>query len=424
MVKQKYQLLFGVLPKWELKIEFRETKILAQFSTASLAYIRPMAQEFELEVQRIRVLRVMARFNLGGPALQITSLMTHLNQNLFEQKLVVGQCAEDEIDYSEVKKLGFEIQRNEYLGRRVNILSDFRALITLLRTYYQFRPDIVHSHTAKAGVICRVARLFYFHKINLVHTYHGHLLFGYFSKSKTSLVILLERLLATYTKRLVTVGSRVKKELVAAGIAESSKFVVIPPGIDFVETSSKQIRQIRNLHSPLRIGFVGRVTQIKRPDKFLAIAEELKSKVANIEYYVAGDGVLLEDMKSAAHRKSLRINFLGWVGNVEQLFQELDIIILTSDNEGTPISIIQAAAQGCIALSTDVGSVEDVLRNGETGFLCKDTHEFAERIEKLLREPDLLQRMQQSAQEFALKNFTGVRLAQNHEDLYRSMIHF
>jgi glycosyltransferase involved in cell wall biosynthesis len=381
-----------------------------------------MDQEFE--VKRIRVLRVMARFNLGGPALQITSLMTHLNQNLFEQKLVVGQCAEDEIDYSEVKKLGFEIQRNKYLGRRVNMLSDFRALMGIVRIYYQFKPDIVHSHTAKAGVICRVARLFYFRKLNLVHTYHGHLLFGYFNKSKTNLVILLERLLATYTKRLVTVGSRVKKDLVAAGIAGSSKFIVIPPGIDFEDTSSKQIRQIRKLHSPLRIGFVGRVTQIKRPDKFLAIAEALKSKVANIEFYVAGDGVLLEDMKAAAQRKSLHINFLGWVGNVEKLFQELDLIILTSDNEGTPISIIQAAAQGCIALSTDVGSVEDVLQHGETGFLCNDTHEFAERIEKLHKEHELLQRMQQSAQEFALKNFTGVSLAQNHEKLYLSMIHF
>lgn len=374
-------------------------------------------------MQRIRVLRVMARFNLGGPALQITSLMTHLNQNLFEQKLIVGQCAEDEIDYSEVKDLGFKIQRNKHLGRRINILSDFQALISIVKTYYQFRPDIVHSHTAKAGVICRIARLFYFRELNLVHTYHGHLLYGYFSKFKTGLVILLERLLATYTKKLVTVGSRVKKELVEAGVADSSKFIVIPPGIDFEETSSKQKGEMGKFPSPLRIGFVGRVTQIKRPDKFLAIAEELKSKVVNVEYYVAGDGVLLEDMKATAKRKSLSLNFLGWVGSVEKLFQKLDLVILTSDNEGTPISIIQAAAQRCIALSTDVGSVEDVLRDGETGFLCKDTFEFVERIERLLKDPELLERMQQSAQEFALSNFTGMRLAQNHEKLYLSIIH-
>ena len=379
-----------------------------------------MSAIFESDKPKIRVLRVMARFNLGGPALQISSLMEFLNPQLFEQRLMVGYCAQDEIDYSEVQKLNFKIYRNKYMGRRVNFSSDFLALISIIKAFYEFRPDIVHSHTAKAGVICRVARLLYFRRLHLVHTYHGHLLYGYFGKFQTSLVIFLEKSLAVITTKLVTVGSRVKEELILAGVAKRDKFLVIPPGINFKLTAASSI-DFEN-RSLVRIGFVGRITQIKRPDKFLEIVERLKEIHANVSVSVAGDGSQLQEMKIIAQTRNLDIAFLGWVPDVEDLFKELDLIILTSDNEGTPISILQAAAQGCIALARDVGSVEDVLKDEETGFICNDTQSFVEKITYLANNPQVLSQMKQKARVFALENFTGENLAKNHERLYLSIM--
>ncbi len=385
-----------------------------------LAYISPMSAIFESDKPKIRVLRVMARFNLGGPALQISSLMEFLNPQLFEQRLMVGYCAQDEIDYSEVQKLNFKIYRNKYMGRRVNFSSDFLALISMIKALYEFRPDIVHSHTAKAGVICRVARLLYFRRLHLVHTYHGHLLYGYFGKFQTRLVIFLEKSLAVITTKLVTVGSRVKEELILAGVAKRDKFLVIPPGITFKLTVASSL-DFEN-KSLVRIGFVGRITQIKRPDKFLEIVVRLKEINANVSVSVAGDGSQLQEMKIIAQTRNLDIAFLGWVPDVEDLFKELDLIILTSDNEGTPISILQAAAQGCIALARDVGSVEDVLKDKETGFICNDTQSFVEKITYLANNPQVLRQMKQKAQAFALENFTGENLAKNHERLYLSIM--
>jgi len=371
---------------------------------------------------KIRVLRVMARFNLGGPAQQITSLMTHLNRDVFEQKLVVGLCAPDEIDYSEIRNLDFSIERNIYLGRKISLFSDFLAILTMARTYYRSRPHIVHSHTTKAGVICRLARFFYFPKVDLVHTFHGHLLYGYFNTFQTKFIINLEKLLAVITTKLITVGYRVKNELVDAGIAKSSKFLVIPPGICFIDVPHKNRSKGGEVKPSLLIGFVGRVTKIKRPDRFLEIVERIKGFDCEISFLVAGEGSLLDEMKRYSETRGLGIKFLGWISDVEPLFDELDILILTSDNEGTPISIVQGAAHECISLSTEVGSVEDVLIDGETGYICSTVDEFVQKIQFLYSNPSVLSTMKQEARVFSRKNFSGTRLARDHEKLYREII--
>jgi len=374
------------------------------------------------EVGKIRILRVMARFNLGGPAQQISSLMTFLDKEDFEQKLVVGECADDEIDYSTVRALGFDIDKNPHLGRKIKLTSDFLALTFMIKTYYQFRPDIVHSHTAKAGLICRIARIFYIHKVRLVHTYHGHLLYGYFNPTKTRLLVLIEKFLGLFTSRLVTVGNRVRDELLAAGVGPANKFQVIPPGITFLESSDSKGINSNGENAKLSIGFVGRVTQIKRPDKFLEVVEAAQARRLNVSFHVAGDGNLLDEMKISAKKRGLEIEFLGWVADIEPLFENLEILVLTSDNEGTPISIIQAAAHGCISLSTDVGSVEDVLIDGKTGFLCDKVDEFVEKLDFLGNNPVILREMQSSARSFAVSNFSGQRLARDHAHLYQSLI--
>ena len=364
---------------------------------------------------------MMARFNLGGPAQQISSLMSHLDPEVFEQKLIVGLCAQDEVDYSEIRQLEFPIEKNKYLGRKISLFSDLFALLLIIKSYYKYKPDIVHSHTTKAGVICRVARLFYFRKLFLVHTYHGHLLYGYFNDFQTKLVVLLERTLGLFSSKLVTVGYRVKQELVEKSVAPWDKFVVIPPGICFLD-QNKGTNPNVNDSPPLSIGFVGRVTGIKRPDRFLKIVETVRSLKLKIHFVVAGDGKLLNEMKEYAIRRNLDLDFLGWVSDIEPLFDKLDILVLTSDNEGTPISIVQGAAHSCIALSTDVGSVEDVLLDGETGFICRTDEEFAQKIEYLYENRTILNAMKQKAKSIALEKFSGSRLAQDHAKLYTEIM--
>ena len=380
-----------------------------------------MGRKRDQGFSRIKVLRVMARFNLGGPAQQISSLMTHLDPKLFEQKLIVGFCAQDEIDYSEIRKLEFKVETNKYLGRKINLFSDLFALVSIVKTYYKFKPDVVHSHTAKAGVICRVARIFYFGKLSLVHTYHGHLLYGYFNRFQTQLVVILEKILGLISSKLVAVGFRVKNELVDAGIAKSEKIVVIPPGICFLnikddsEVSSKSSQV-------LSIGFVGRITNIKRPDRFLNIVKKVQQFNLDVRFVVAGDGKLLDEMRQNSINNNLGIEFLGWVANIDSLFQSLDVLILTSDNEGTPISIVQGAANSCIALSTNVGSVEDVLLHEKTGFICDTDDEFAEKLKFLCENRLMLNTMKREARTFAIENFSGTRLARDHATIYNSII--
>lgn len=376
-------------------------------------------------INQIRVMRIIARMNIGGPAVQVSGLMKGMNNLEFDQRLYTGFCATDEADYLETVEMGVKALRIEGLGRRLSFSGDIRAFLNLVREIQKFKPHIIHTHTAKAGFLGRIASILSLHSSIRVHTFHGHLLNGYFGVFKKTLLILTERSLAYFTNQLLAVGDRVRQDLLEAGVGSIDKFALMPPGLAISALPSKAQSQksFGVDQEKLHCSFIGRVTQIKRPDRFLDVVKEIKKRNINLNFFIAGDGELLEKCRARINVENLPVVPLGWRGDIENVLSVSDIIILTSDNEGTPLSLIQAGMAGLPVVSTNVGSVPEVILDGLTGILTGfDVEEIADALEKLVNEKALRNSMGDAAKEFTLANFGVQRLVNDHEELYRNLI--
>ena len=375
-------------------------------------------------MSRIRVLRIIARMNVGGPAVQISGLMRHLNADQFDQQLVTGFCATDEADYLETQAPDVIATRISGLGRAVRLTDDLKTVPRLVSIIQAFQPDIIHTHTAKAGTLGRVAATGARTRARVVHTYHGHLLHGYFSTRKTQAVVQLERMLARRTDRLVAVGPRVRDDLLAARIGSPCQYAVIPPGLALGTLPTKSLaRDALGLdpQAPV-IGMVGRITNIKRPDRFLDSVQLLHRTHPEAVFIVAGSGDEEATLRDRVRQAGLPVKMLGWRSDIEQILAACDILVLTSDNEGTPLSLIQAAMAGLPVVATDVGSVKDVVSDRETGLLCPTSAPaITSALAELLDDPDLAHKLGQSAQAKAWQEYGVERLADDHARLYESL---
>ena len=377
------------------------------------------------DLSRIRVMRIIARMNVGGPAVQVSGLMRRLNESQFDHRLYTGFCADDEADYLDTAAKDINAVRIEGFGRRVNLGGDLKAFLSLVREIRSFKPHVIHTHTAKAGFLGRLASIVSFHPSIRIHTFHGHLLNGYFSSFKRSLVVLAERILAVSTHQLLAVGDKVRQDLLTAGIGQSEKFGLMPPGLEIEKLPNKKNSQevYGFSNQSIQFAFIGRVTQIKRPDRFLDVVSEIKKRGVAVEFFIAGDGELLEKCRERIAREVLPVKVLGWQTNIEQVLAAADVVILTSDNEGTPLSLIQGGMAGLPVVTTRVGSVPEVVLDGITGIITNlNVLEIADAIEVLANKPELRAQMGVSAQEFTLANFGVKRLVNDHEKLYKKLI--
>ena len=377
-----------------------------------------------LPMPKIKVMRIIARMNVGGPAVQISGLMRHFDKNKFEQILVTGYCAEDESDYLETSATDVSATRIEGLGRSISLFGDLKALFKLVNLIRTFKPDIVHTHTAKAGVLGRIASILSGHKSIRIHTFHGHLLHGYFGKFKTLLVIYLERALALSTTKIFAVGSKVKDDLVNVKIAPKDKFIVMPPGLELRDMPTRQeaLKSLGLDPSKIFCSFIGRITQIKRPDRFLSVVENSKKRNLNLHFIVAGAGDLLEETIANSKAKDLPITFLGWREDIETILSASDIVILTSDNEGMPLSLIQAGMAGKPVVTTNVGSVGEIVKDGVSGYITDfNPDQLSNSLEKLSTDPDLRNSMGKAAVELTTTNFGVMRLVTDHQKIYQSL---
>ncbi len=377
------------------------------------------------EFNRIRVMRVIARMNVGGPAVQVSGLMRGLNSSKFDHRLYTGFCGSDEADYLDVVSGDVDAIRIEGLGRRVNLVGDLRAFVSLVKEIRAFKPDLIHTHTAKAGFLGRTASMVSLYPSIRVHTFHGHLLNGYFGNLKRSLVILTEKILAIFTDRLLAVGDKVQQDLLAAGIGHPENFELMPPGLQITKLPSKKdAQEFFSLPSHmLQCAFIGRVTQIKRPDRFLDVVAEIKKRRIDLEFLMAGDGELLEALRERIAAEELPVKVLGWQSDMERVLAASDIVILTSDNEGTPLSLIQAGMAALPVVTTNVGSIPEVVIDGVTGIITNvDVMEMADALEKLAGDVGLRARMGSTAKEFTMANFGVNRLVYDHEELYKRLI--
>ncbi|WP_371784567.1 glycosyltransferase [Streptosporangium subroseum] len=373
---------------------------------------------------RIRVMEIIARMNVGGPATQIMGLCERLNTEEFDHRLYTGHVDDDEGDHLRLREATTRAHRVPGLGRSVRPADDYRALSCLIKAMRAFRPHIVHTRTTKAGALGRVASRLSGVGSARAHVFHGHLLHGYFSRPKRSLYVRSERLLASMSDQLVTVGSQVRDDLLGAGIGRPEQYVVIAPGVQLNPVLDRRAaRALLGLPPDVPIvAYVGRLTQVKRPDRFLAVARAVLQRVPGCHFVVCGGGELHQDLERRIEPLRGSFHLLGWRKDVETVYAAADVVLLTSDNEGMPLSLIEAGMAGTPVVSTRVGSVAEIVRHEDTGLLATtDVGALAAPVVRLLSDPALAHRMGESARRWTTASFGVDRLVADTEALYRSL---
>jgi glycosyltransferase involved in cell wall biosynthesis len=317
------------------------------------------------------------------------------------------------------------------LGRAIHPARDLTALIKLVRLFRALRPDIVHTHTAKAGTLGRLAARFAKVPVK-IHTFHGHVLEGYFSRPVTRAFLEVERRLARTTDRLVTVSPRLRAQLLAMGIGRPEQVEVVPLGLDLerfrrARPASPTLRPSLGLTGDMPLlGIVGRLVPIKDHATLFQALALLRDEGPAVHLVVIGDGEERDRLEELAGRLGLgsRIHFLGWRVDLETILKELDVVICASRNEGTPVALIEAMAAGIPVLSTDVGGVADLVTHEETGWLVPsgDSEAMASAIRHLLSDRILSARLAAAGQVAALDRHDVARLISRVEVLYADVL--
>jgi len=363
------------------------------------------------------VLQVIARVNLGGTAKYLFTLSEQLPKIGIKTIIATGDVQGDEIEDPGLNKVDYIKIPN--LGRKLNLRNDFKAFINLRKTIIELNPNIIHTHTFKAGLLIRLQRnkieQLLGKKINFIHTFHGHLFDDpHFKGIKALVILIIERFLARKCDQLVTVGVNVKKDLENHRIRSKRETVSIPPAVLPLKLKSKNTAlkkyKIKNL-SRVRVLWMARVTGVKNPMSALRIAAALPE----IDFYLAGGGDLLSEVKKSAP-KNMKV--LGWQV-ASDLLPFTDLVLSTSENEGMPIALIESQLAGISVIATNVGSVSEVVINNKTGIICdKNDDQLIVAVKKLAGDKKLRVKYggagrSHALQLFSIKNFTNA-----HKKLY------
>jgi len=374
---------------------------------------------------KVRVMRVIARMNVGGPAMQVAGLAKLLPSDEFEQRVYAGAVADYEGDFVQLHDLNLDIRPLAATGRGFSSFSDLKLINQLAREMREFRPHIVHSHTAKAGVIARIAANLSRIDSKLVHTFHGHLLKGYFSPMMLTALVQTERVLAKRTDVLITVGSKVRDELVEAGIGSKDQYEIIPPGVAPVDIDDRGLarRSLSLSNSDFVVLFLGRLTRIKRVDRLLDAVALAVAEMPETKVLIAGDGELRGQLEVTARARRLPVQFLGWRSDLELLLGAADCLVITSDNEGTPVSLIQASLAGVPTVATNIGSVSEIIEDNVSGLVTGLSPEAtAAALIRLSGSASLRSRLGAQAQADAISKYSYQRLVDDHVNLYRRLM--
>ncbi|MDH2424136.1 glycosyltransferase [Sphaerisporangium sp. TRM90804] len=368
-------------------------------------------------------MEIIARMS-GGAAHHVIGLHQRRDTGGFDHRVFTGHVSDGEGDLMRLRGASVPVHRVPGLGRSVMPAADLRAMFHLVRAMRAFRPHVVHTRTAKAGALGRVAASLAGVGAARAHVFHGHLLDGYFSPPRRLAYVQTERMLAKLSDRLVTVGTRVRDDLLAEGIGRPEQYVVIPPGVRLGPVPERAAaRAALGLPQDVPVvAYVARLTQVKRPDRFAAVAEAVLRRVPECRFAVCGGGDLAADFGRRVAPFAGSVHLLGWRGDVETVYGAADVAVLTSDNEGTPLTLIEAGMAGLPSVCTRVGSVAEVVRDGQTGLLAgRDAAELAAHVTRLLDDAALARRMGEAARAWTASAFGLDRLASETEALYRSL---
>jgi len=392
----------------------------------------PARERVRPAAEPVRVMRIIARLNVGGPAIHTALLTRGLEDGEFHSLLVTGTVGEHEGDMSYVARgMGIEPTVIPEIGRELSWRNDLSAFWKLLRLIRAFRPRIVHTHTAKAGAIGRAAAVLAGVPIR-VHTYHGNVLRGYFGPVKTRLFLWIERLLGRFTQRGVAISELQRDELCDEfHVIPRRRCQVIPLGFDLAPFAAAEGRRgelRRELGIPADrplIGIVGRLVPIKNHELFFDAAQRVRA-VRDVGLVVVGDGELRAALERRAAERGLsdRTVFLGWRRDLEVIYADLDLVALTSINEGTPVAVIEAMASARPVVATRVGGVADVVEHERTGLLVPagDAPAFARSTLRLLGDPALAERLGREARPRALARYGSERLVRDVRQLYDRLL--
>jgi glycosyltransferase involved in cell wall biosynthesis len=387
--------------------------------------------------QPIKVLRIINRFNLGGPTYNVTYLSAYLSSD-FETKLIGGAAEEAEGNALYIPhQHGLKPDIIPELQRAVSLKSDikaYKAIKSIIKTY---KPDIVHTHASKAGAVGRLAA--YHAKVPIIiHTFHGHVFHSYFGKMKTTFYKAVERYLAKRSTKIIAISKKQKQELVVDHkIAKADKVEVVNLGFDLdrFQTNKTAYRQefvndYQIAEDAICIGIIGRLTAVKNHGLFLDVINQVFTQTnKRIHVFVIGDGELRESIENkiatiATKFPEQKISFTLWIQNVAVPLARLDIVCLTSFNEGTPVSLIEAQAANVAVVSTNVGGVEDIVQHGVTGYVVDglETDEYVSKLLTLIENPSKLAEIKAAGYNFVREKFHYKTLCFNIEQLYLNLL--
>jgi glycosyltransferase involved in cell wall biosynthesis len=385
-----------------------------------------------------RVVRLITRLNIGGPSIQAAALSDRLRAHGFETVLAHGRLGPGEGDMSYLVPASVESLQIPELQRAIAPADEVRAVRVVYQMLRRTKPAILHTHMAKAGAIGRTAAMLYNRRaaagarIRLVHTYHGHVLEGYFSPLKTSIFIQAERLLARTTDRLIAISPQIRRDLLETyRIGRDDQYAIVPLGFDLTalaaigEVARAEARAELDLPpDAMVVSTVGRLTAIKQHGLFLEAARHVAAVEPRALFLIAGDGELRADLEAAAKRLGIgdRVRFLGWRRDLATIYGATDVFALTSRNEGTPVALIEAMAAAVPGVSTDVGGVGDVIVDDTVGRKVPDANPaaFADAVIALLGSPQR-RATGEGARRHVLGRYGIDRLVADIAELYRTL---
>lgn len=386
--------------------------------------------------KKIKVVRIINRFNLGGPTFNATFLTRFLSDE-FETTLIGGVPDKGETNSLHIlKEYGIKPIVLPEMSRAINISQEYRAYKKIKKILKEIQPDIVHTHASKAGLLGRMAA-FSLRIPVVVHTFHGHVFHSYFGKFKTTFFKQIERYLAKKSTGIIAISALQKHELADVHkIVNQEKIKVIPLGFDLQKFQEGRIEkreavraQYKLSDDEVAITIIGRLAPIKDHDYFLNVIEEvLKQTPQEIKVFIVGDGSEKNHIEDRVNKLNEaypnRIMMTSWILDIATFIQGMDIVCLTSKNEGTPVSLIEAQAAGIPVISTDVGGVRDAMDDGKSGFVVKreNIETYIKNLRLLIEDDKLREKISIFGQKNATEKFGYQRLVLEMEDYYKELL--
>ncbi len=349
---------------------------------------------------QLHVLRLLTRFNVGGPARQALAIQPEMARLAVTTTLAGGMVQPGEADLAELMGCG-EVHRLPELGRAINPASDLKAVAGVYRLIRAVHPQIVHTHMAKAGMVGRLAAAAARVPVR-VHTFHGHTLHGYFGPAASQAVVRAERILAGASTALVAVSHQIRDDLLERGVGSPGRFHVVGPGLDlspYDEAAGKGPLLRRRLGigaADAVVGFAGRLVPVKGIAGFLDAVGPLMARRPDVHVVIAGDGPDMALVRRAQDRSwGARVHALGWVADMAEFYGAANVVVLSSHNEGTPLALIEAGAAGVAVVATRVGGVAEVVDHGVNGLLVEPgtASRLEEAIDAVLTDEGLAARL-------------------------------